>query len=123
MVSATTKRKMTILVRIRRTAISRVGAHLQRSDSGTVSKVCCSSDGICNATQDMERNWEEASSQRRPVCRVPEIMVDTSGERVAGDGLHVQDQPETAGRASAIARDAGTIPLADTTQGKSKGGV
>ena len=71
----------------------------------------------------MERNWEEASSQRRPVCRVPEIMVDTSRERVAGDGLHVQDQPETPGGANAVARDAGTIPLADTTQGKSKGGV
>ena len=50
-------------------------------------------------------------------------MVDTSRERVAGDGLHVQDQPETPGGANAVARDAGTIPLADTTQGKSKGGV
>jgi hypothetical protein len=50
-------------------------------------------------------------------------MVDTSRERVAGDGLHVQDQSEIPGRANAIAREAESIPLAGTPQGKSKGGV
>lgn len=67
----------------------------------------------------MERKGEEGSSQRRPLRRVSKIMVDAGGERVAGDGLYVQDEPEKPGSENAVPEVANTMPVADTAaQGK-----